>query len=134
MTHTGDFEWKDFAIQSSISAGFGAVTGGAFAYFDVLTGPLAAFVNGGADVLSQLATNAAEGEPLESGLAMAAGSGLVFGYFAGNVGSEFANRVDAAAADFRLIQARAADAYAQLPGVLRLPLNIQRSLYSLRSG
>jgi RHS repeat-associated protein len=105
-THRSDFSWKDYAIQTSISAGVGALSGGAFYGLSAATSSISvlgstavrsfasnvigsAIISGAADVTSQFFTNLAEGQKLSQGLGYAALFGTVFGAVGGGLGFGF---------------------------------------------
>jgi len=109
LGHRNNFSWKDFGIQTGISAGVGALGGAAFAGLNAgavaATTALASWGGGGAWVVGggvsilggsligaaggvggQFFTNLAEGNRLTNGLAESAIFGGVFGGLAGGVG------------------------------------------------
>jgi RHS repeat-associated protein len=110
VTHThDDFSWKDYGIQTSISFGVGAVSGGLF--FGLSSGvsvlATASFrtgasiigsglISGASDVAGQALTNVAEGHKASDGLVAAAVFGVAFGMAGGWVANKFAGPVEEA--------------------------------------
>ncbi|HEX7316670.1 MAG TPA: RHS repeat-associated core domain-containing protein [Pyrinomonadaceae bacterium] len=110
VTHQNNFSWKDYGIQVGISAGIGALSGGAFYGLSAATSSIAvlgstatrsfatsvigsALISGTADVTSQFLTNLAEGQSLSNGLANAAIFGTLFGAAGGALGFGFGKAV-----------------------------------------
>lgn len=95
IAHQDDFNWKDYGIQSAISAGVGGISAGISTAVNVArySTEVAALVNAGiyaaTDVASQLATNAAEHVDLRTGLGSAAAFGAMFGAAAGAAARSF---------------------------------------------
>lgn len=96
--HDDSYSWKDFGIEVGIGAGIGAVAGAGFFVLGAATASMGAIsgvatsaaggfvLNGGLDVLGQLAINGLEGKSLSAGLLEAAVFGGVFGAIGGGLG------------------------------------------------